>query len=335
MKRLILFVTGAGILMAGSAVYLNTPPPEMRKQVFTVKYGEPLRGIARNLHRKNCIRDENFFIIGSYLLRRKYVKAGRYNLHEGMSTFDILNKLTRGDVLTRSVTIPEGYNLYQIAERMEAKNITDEERFLYYAFNEDFLVSINIMSPSAEGYLFPDTYVFPEGSDPRDVIARMHNTMERVLSEISPGGVTGPREVHRLLIMASLIEEEARVPEERRYISSVFHNRIKRNMRLDCDPTVRYAVKKFTGRITYSDLKYDSPYNTYVRHGLPPTPISSPGRKSIEAALDPAQTVYLYFVARNDGSHYFSKTLKEHNRAVRYYQKGIQEGFVDNQELGR
>ncbi len=335
MKRLVLLILGAGILTAGIFFYLNSPPPGMRSQEFTVEYGEHLRAIARNLHRKNLIRSENFFILGSYALRRKYVKAGRYELHENMSSMDILAKLTRGDVLTRSVTIPEGFNLYQIAERLEAEKITDEQRFLYYAFDRDFLSSIGVSARSAEGYLFPDTYVFPEKSDPRDVIARMRNTMAGVLSKLLPDGVSGEREVHRILILASLVEEEAQVPGERRYVSSVFHNRIKRNMRLDCDPTVRYAVKKFTGRITYSDLRYDSPYNTYVRHGLPPTPISSPGRESIRAAVNPAETPYVYFVARNDGSHYFSRTLKEHNRAVRYYQKGIEKGFVDNQNLGR
>ena len=135
-----------------------------------------------------------------------------------------------------------------------------------------------------------------------------------------------------LINLASLIEKEAKLPSERNLISAVFHNRLKRGIALYCDPTVRYAVKKFKGRITYSDLKTDSPFNTYKYRGLPPTPICSPGKESIIAALNPAKSSYLYFVARDDGSHYFSKTLKEHNRAVDYYQKGINNGFVDSQK---
>ena len=334
MKRLFILIIFLSAIFFAAAAYYNSAPQSMQETAFTVKYGDSLGEVAYQLEKRNLIKDRRFFKIASYLLRRKYVRAGKYRIYEGMTSTLILKKLSRGDVITRKVTIPEGFNLYQIAERLDENAVTVSGNFLYYSFNRGFLLSLNIEAPSAEGYLFPDTYVFPEGSDPRDVIAIMHNKMKNVLSSINNGSYGKMNErTHRLLTLASLVEKEAKIPEERVYVSSVFHNRIKRDYRLDCDPTVRYAVKKFTGSITYNDLAYDSPYNTYKRKGLPPTPICSPGREAIIATINPKKTSYLYFVARNDGSHYFSKSLKEHNRAVNYYQKGIKNGFVDKQKL--
>jgi UPF0755 protein len=311
---LILVLGGLSLLL-----YMNSSPPRMKEQAFTVSYGDSMRRIAGNLKKSNLIRSGDFFVYSSYTLNRRHIRAGTYKVFAGMNSFEILIKLTRGDILSRKVTIPEGFNIYQIADRLEANSICRSGAFLDYASDETFLKTLGIDAPTAEGYLFPDTYVFPEGSDPRDLIGIMYKKMKRVLGDrpaYGPG-----MNIHELLTMASLVEKEAKVYNEREFISSVFHNRLRKNMKLDCDPTVRYAVKKFTGPITVSDLKSDSPFNTYRHAGLPPTPICSPGRESILAAMYPMKSEYLYFVAKNDGSHHFSKTLKEHNEAVRLYQR--------------
>ncbi|MBN2160506.1 MAG: endolytic transglycosylase MltG [Spirochaetes bacterium] len=318
MKKL-LFIILPALLAAAVLYYFNSPPSGMTEQSFTVAYGETTRTIAVNLHKNNLIRSPNFFVYSSRLLLRRYIRAGRYKIFSGMSSMEILLKLTRGDVLSRKITIPEGFNLFQIADRLEANEICNSGEFLSYASDSSYLKSLGINAPSAEGYLFPDTYVFPESSDSRDIIGAMRRKMKAVLGDrpaYGPGMTA-----HEILTLASLVEKEARVYNEREFISSVFHNRLKRNMRLDCDPTVRYAVKKFTGPITVSDLKSNSPYNTYRRTGLPPTPICSPGRESIYAAMYPKKTDYLYFVSKNDGSHKFSRTLREHNEAVMLYQR--------------
>jgi UPF0755 protein len=319
MKKLVAVCLLCLLAALSMLYYLNAPPSRMKELIFTITYGESIRMIARKLEKENLIKNRDFFVYSSYILRRRYIQAGRYRIPSGMSSIEILRKLTRGDILSRKITIPEGFNIYQIAERLEANNICKASSFLGYASDASFLKSLRIKAPSAEGYLFPDTYIFPEASDPRDVIAAMHSKM---MSVIGSRPAYGPgMNLHEMLTMASLIEKEARVYNERELIASVFYNRLRKGMKLDCDPTVRYAVKKFSGPITVSNLNAESPYNTYRRTGLPPTPICSPGRESIYAAMHPLKSDYLYFVAKNDGSHQFSKTLREHNEAVRKYQK--------------
>jgi len=334
MKKVILISISIILITAGIFLYFNSAPSLMQSEHFIVESGESIHSAGKRLKKNNLISSEKFFKAISYLYRHKGIRIGKYKIYDGMTSIDIFKKLSSGDVITRKVTIPEGFNIYQIAERLESHDITSSGKFLYYSFNRDFLRTIKIHSPSAEGYLFPDTYVFPENSDARDIILFMHKKMRSVVRGIKGNLKSSQKmETQKLLTLASLVEKEAKVPSEREYISAVFQNRLRKNWRMDCDPTVRYAVKKFKGRITYSDLDSDSPYNTYRRKGLPPTPICSPGRKSIMAVLKPADTDYIFFVARNDGSHYFSKTLKEHNKAVRFYQRGESNGFVDNQKL--
>ena len=319
MKKLIAAIIAALLFVTAGAWYLNSSPSQMRDATFTVDYGESARVIARKLREGNLIRSSTLFTAASRVLGRRSIRAGRYRIFAGTGTIEILRKLTRGDIMARRVTVPEGFNLYQIADRLEASSICDAGAFMKFASDDAFLRRVGIGATSAEGYLFPDTYVFPEGSDPRDVIAAMYKKMKKVIGErpaYGPG-----MSLHEMLTMASLVEKEAKVYTEREFIASVFYNRLRRGMKLDCDPTVRYAVKRFTGPIRVSDLKNDSPYNTYLHAGMPPTPICSPGRESILAAMNPKKTDFLYFVARNDGSHKFSKTLKEHNEAVRQYQR--------------
>ena len=308
--------------LAVSAYKLNKPPRFMQETNFHVKRGQSLGQIAYGLKQANLIKNENFFKLIAYVLRDRHVKSGLYNINKDMTTLNIFLKLVLGDIITQRVTIPEGFNLYQTAQRLERLNVTSSESFLSYAFNVSFLKTIGVDSRSAEGYLFPDTYIFPESSDAREIISIMHRRMQGVLrTELAAAATSNRFSPHEILTLASLIEKEAAVPSERRLISGVFHNRLAQNWRLDCDPTVRYAAKNFDRPITRSQLNSDSPFNTYRHRGLPPTPICSPGRESIAAALNPERTEYMFFVSRNDRSHVFSRTLAEHNRAVQEYQR--------------
>ncbi len=330
----ILLTTGILLLAAGLLMFLNSPPSNMRDDSFPVEKGESLTHAAGRLKEKNLIKNEKFFVYLALIEGKSNILIGKYKIYRGMSSRDIIKKLSAGDIIRRNVTIPEGFNLYEIAQRLEENNIAGSDEFLEYAFDRVYLNSIGINYESAEGLLFPDTYSFAEGQDARDIIIIMHNRFKEITKSIDWSNLDKYHlNKYNLLNLASLIEKEARVQSERKYISAVFHNRLDRHMKLDCDPSVRYAVRKFKDRLTYDDLKYDSPYNTYLHSGLPPTPICSPGKKSILAALNPVKSGYLFFVARNDGSHYFSKTLREHNKAVDFYQKGINNGFIDKQNL--
>ena len=337
MKRTTLRIALIIALVASALgfIALNSAPSMMQGEDFIVREGESVRGVARRLKALNLITSENFFHYSGRLAGKiagSGIRKGKYRIAPGSSSLRILYALMRGDVVTARVTVPEGFNLYQIAARLEASGVTGEGEFLYYAFNPSHARALGVDAPSVEGYLFPDTYIMPEASDARDVIALMYRRTKTVLTRLDSALLReSGLSAHALLTLASLIEKETAVGSERARVASVFRNRLNKNMKLDCDPTVRYATRKFTGRIGYRDLAYDSPFNTYLYRGLPPTPICSPGLASIEAALSPETTDYLYFVSRNDGSHYFSKTLKEHNRAVQYYQKGIGGGFRDDQ----
>jgi UPF0755 protein len=333
-RRILILILIPLMLISAYAYYQNQSPSLMKDAVFIIHEGEPLRMIASRLKKNNLIRNSSFFLAsGALNLGYKY-KSGKYRIKSGMTTFDILKAIYQGRVLSEKITIPEGYNIYEIAEKLDDSGITSKKEFLKYCTDRQFLKKIGINSSTAEGYLFPDTYVFNEDMNAGEVIKVMYKRFSNVINSI------GMKEIRKsglsfsdVIKMASLIEEEAAVSSERKYISSVFHNRMKRNMRFDCDPTVRYAVKKFSGKIYYSDLKTDSPYNTYIYKGFPPTPISSPGRESILAAITPAESSFLYFVSRNDRSHYFSSSLREHNAAVKKFRDGDDSGFIDNQRL--
>ena len=264
----------AFFIFGGLFLYYNSSPAMMQSETIYIKPGSSIAGAARKLEQMNMIRDKKFFRALSYLYLRSHIRSGRYRVHRGMTSMEIFRRLASGKVITRKVTIPEGFNLYQIADRLDTQEITSKGTFLFHAFDRSFLEGIGIRALSAEGYLFPDTYVFPEASDPRDIILAMVKRMKKILKEVEGASRDDKKmKTHRLLTIASLVEKEAKIPSERKLIAAVFHNRLERNWRMDCDPTVRYAVKKFTGKIYYRDLASDSPFNTYRHSGLPPTPI--------------------------------------------------------------
>ncbi|HPS57782.1 MAG TPA: endolytic transglycosylase MltG [Spirochaetota bacterium] len=334
MKRILIVIIAALLLVSAAVLILDSAPSGMAESVFVINEGQALRRVAAELYKAGLITSPRFFVLLCSARPGFTYKSGKYKIYSGMKTHEVISMFGSGSQITSRVTIPEGYNIYEIAEKLEDAGITSASEFIEFCQNRQFLESTGIHSVSAEGYLFPDTYVFAEDMDARNVIALMHGRFRDVIKSIGYDRIKNSgMKLDDLVRLASLIEEEAAVPSERKYVSSVFHNRIRKGMRFDCDPTVRYALRKFRGRLYFDDLKIDSPYNTYMYKGFPPTAISCPGRDSIMAALQPAATAYLYFVARNDRSHYFSATLREHNRAVEKYIKRINNGFIDNQRL--
>jgi UPF0755 protein len=250
----------------------------------------------------------------------KKLKPGYYNLSASMSPLDIFDTLIKGRTIQFTVTIPEGSTLEQIKKKFTEMDLMDEGSWGLVNDN-DFIAGLGIDAPSLEGYLYPDTYRFQKGTAPETVLRRMVRRLEEVFdgSLQKRAGELGMTR-NEVLTMASIIEKEAVFDIERPIISGVYHNRLKKRMRLQADPTVLYGLGKSEKRIRYRDLKRKTPYNTYVIRGLPPGPIASPGVKSIRAALYPDDVDFLFFVSKNDGTHQFSKTNREHARAVALYQ---------------
>lgn len=229
--------------------------------------------------------------------------------------------MVEGKVYLHKLTIPEGLNLQQIAALVAQAGFGNEFGFLMAAANISFVQEKGIDAETFEGYLFPDTYYFPGKARPEIIITAM---VQRFWTVFTPEWKKRCRElgfsIHEMVTLASIIEKETGAADERPVISSVFHNRLKKRMRLESDPTVIYRIKDFDGNLTRRDLNAPDPYNTYRIRGLPPGPIANPGHESLKAALYPADTPYLYFVSKNDKTHHFSADIEEHNRAVRKYQ---------------
>jgi UPF0755 protein len=304
--------------------FIRTAPGTGKSSViFNFKGAVTFRKIAEELGAKQVVSSPLLFTLYGRLRGEDgKVKAGYYQLNDGMTPREILRKLVTGEVYLRPFVLPEGYSLYQAAELLDQQGLLDGKRFLTHATDRKFLRDHGIPGPSAEGYLFPGTYNIEPGMDEAGLIAAMvgqftKNRRARYEARVQASA----KNWHEILTLASMIEKEAVVPAERPVIASVFYNRLAKGMRLQSDPTSVYGVRAFAGKVTRADILRPSPYNTYLIAGLPPGPIGNPGDAAIEAALTPARTSYLYFVARQDGSHYFSTTLEEHNRAVQTYLK--------------
>ena len=310
-------------LSVGFGYYLAGPDEAGRQdKVFVVRQGSNLTEVAFQLEKSGLIAHKNFFLIGGRLMGyADKIKVGEYRLNSGMAPLKILRILSKGVSITHRVTIPEGFTIKQIAEELEKKGLTDKAKFSALAGDPDVVKSYGISGPSLEGYLYPDTYRFCRGQPAISIIDVMVKRFFQVTNpldeRIGESGMT----LQQVVTMASLIEKETGQGDERPVIASVFLNRLKRGMRLESDPTVIYGIRDFNGNLTRKDLRELTPYNTYVIKGLPFGPIANPGEESIKAVLYPADTDYLYFVSKNNGIHHFSKTLREHNRAVKIYQK--------------
>jgi UPF0755 protein len=290
-----------------------------------ISKGEGVKETARRLQQRGIIRSSTAFVMLARLLGEHHrIQAGEYRFEGPLSPVEVLRKLTRGDVYLHSVTIPEGWTAAQIAAKLAEEGLADPKRFIRLCQDPDFVRSLlGFRAPSLEGFLFPETYLLPKGwAEERilkTMVERFHLIFDERLQERARqmGWTT-----LQVVTLASLIEKETGRPEERSLISGVFHRRLKLGMRLESDPSVIYGLKDFDGNLRREDLHRNHPYNTYLLAGLPPGPICNPGLESIRAALYPLDQGYLYFVSRNDGSHHFSKTYKEHLRAVALYQKG-------------
>ncbi|HDH02541.1 MAG TPA: endolytic transglycosylase MltG [Nitrospirae bacterium] len=303
--------------------FLNILVPLNQKKPVEVyvKKGMTFSETVQKLQEQGLLRDKNIvLLIGKITRIDRKIKTGLYEFSGPVSPLQVINTLISGRGVEFKVTIPEGYNIWQIARTLDASGIITEEDFFRFAYNREFLDSMSIDAPSIEGYIFPDTYSFPKGMPPEDVLKTLVSGMRRHFTPDMKGRAEelglSEREV---LTLASIIEKEARVDDERPLISAVFHNRLKRGMPLQADPTSIYGFKDSSGVITNKDLKRESPYNTYVIRGLPSGPIASPGLKSIMAALYPADVPYLFFVSDNNGGHRFSATEAEHRKAVKLY----------------
>lgn len=294
------------------------------KVIFSIKSGQSLGLVAKNLEKNNLITSPiKFKILAKLMSMDKKIQAGEYKLVSTMTPMDILNAFVKGEVNLHKLTIPEGYSIKQIAEVLEKNNLCSKDEFIEKAFDMEMVESLNINGESLEGYLFPETYFFSKNPSPENIINAMAN---RFFSIYTDQLQKRAEEInftdHEIITLASIIEKETGAAKERKLISSVFHNRLKKRMKLETDPTVIYGIKNFNGNITKKDLRKKTPYNTYIIRGLPPGPIANPGIESIKAALYPAKTEFLFFVSKKDGTHYFSRTLREHNKAVRKYQLG-------------
>lgn len=262
-----------------------------------------------------------------YKLGDPSLKAGEYRFVEPLNTPQVLDKLIRGQVVTYPVTLIEGLTLDEIADTLAEKGFGDAETFRMEVRRSDLIADLDPEAENLEGYLYPDTYSFARGTPESEIVATLVRTFRRKLeAEVIPllDGAETRRTVRELVILASIVEKEAQVDDERGPIAGVYANRLRIGMALYADPTVIYAIKllgTWDGNLRRKDLKLDSPYNTYVYPGLPPGPICSPGVASMVAAARPADVPYFYFVSRNDGTHVFAETLAEHNRNVTRWQK--------------
>jgi len=311
------------ISMAYIDISVNTPQSSF-KQIKKVEIpkGYSLKKIARLLNEENLIKNYSIFITSAYLrgISNK-LKSGEYELSTDMTPLEIMEKLYKGEIVYYKITIPEGYNIKNIANLLEKNELINKEKFISLTQDREFLSSLGIKAISLEGYLFPDTYYFSKGMTEEEMINKMIESLNNLFTEKLQKRLQDLNfTIHKILTLASLIEKEVQIDSERKLVSAVFHNRLKSNMLLQSDPTVIYVLEDFDGNLKKQDLSYDSPYNTYLYPGLPPTPIANPGTDSIMAALYPADVDYLYFVSKNNGEHHFSSTFKEHNEAVKKFQ---------------
>lgn len=321
-------------VVAGSATVLRflwsrpyAAAPGVEKFVV-IPFGTSSYDAARLLEREGIVRDWAVFLAYLKLAKPKSrLQAGEYRFAEPLSVIQVANKLIRGLIYYHEVTVPEGYSRFEIGALLEQKGLARAVDLLDAATTQ--VDAIGDLSPGAknlEGFLFPDTYRLARGTAASEIALIMVRRFREVSAALAPRLHQSPLSLQQVVTLASLIEKESSVDSERELISGVFQNRLKKKMLLQCDPTVIYAAQlngNFRGKIFQSDLALNSPYNTYRYPGLPPGPIANPGKRSLEAALNPAPSDYLYFVADNQGGHVFSKTLAQHQRAVSAYRKGL------------
>lgn len=330
MKRLFavfVFVCFVAVTLAfySFQTFLYPPAPEKpQTRIVHIQSGMGLRQIAHLLAEKGIIGDPfKFMLLSWWQGVGKKVQWGDFELTTGLPPAVVLDQLISGKTMLKRVTIPEGFTLKQIAERLVQEHLDPGDEFMAAARDEAWIAELGVDGASLEGYLFPDTYFFHRGMSVKAIQKRMVRRFQEIYRHcqgenagLTPLGL--PQ--YQIVTLASVVEKESGGQAERPLIASVFYNRLQKGMPLQSDPTVIYGLKNFNGDLTRKDLERPTLYNTYTRPGLPAGPISNPGEEALRAVLHPAASNYYYFVSRNDGSHHFSRTLEEHNRAVARYQ---------------
>ena len=288
--------------------------------------GKTFYQLAGELKEKKIISSEKLFKILIWLSGRPSLKQGEYEISSDMNFWKIFNHFKKGKVRSFKVSFPEGYNHYEMAEALKNHNYSEVDPFLNLVWNKNFIKkALNKDLESLEGYLFPDTYQLTKYLPAEELIKSMTQKFLKVYQEIPKAPLEVSLTDHQAVTLASLVEKETGLAEERPLIAGVFFNRLKKSMKLQTDPTILYSLYLTRGfdiekNIKKKDILFKSPYNTYVVKGLPPHPIANPGRESLQAVFQPEKSDYFYFVSRNDGSHQFSTTYKEHEKAVYEYQ---------------
>jgi UPF0755 protein len=313
----LLAALGAGGWLAWA---LLTPvTPEGQKFVL-LRPGYSTRRIAAELEAAGVIRSRLGFVLWHRIHRKQSLKAGEYLFDKTARTPDVHDRLVRGDIYVHTVVIPEGFTMFDIAQAVQDAGLGSSQEFLAVAKSNTELISdLAPDAKSLEGYLFPNTYEFTRTQSMKEIAAAMVRQFRQVAEQIGLTASGQGTDVQKTVTMASIIEKETAVPEERSVVASVYYNRLTRNVALQADPSVIYAELlngNYAGALHHSDMQFQSAYNTYTHPGLPPGPIGNPGRSSLEAAQHPAQTDYFYFVSDGNGHHRFSRSLEEHNQNV-------------------
>jgi UPF0755 protein len=333
-RKIIWLLLIATLGTAGWLAWAVLAPSEPSGQVFVMLHpGYSTRRIAAELKAAGIIRSEDAFVLWHYVHPGRSLKAGEYLFDKPANLLEVQKRLQRGDVYFHTVIVPEGFTMFDIARAVEAAGLGPADNFLKVAQSDTSLVAD--FAPgmhSLEGYLFPDTYEFSRMMTMHEMAAAMVKQFRQVASQIGlvPGSGSSTAEAERgvpnVVTMASIVEKETAVPEERPMVASVYYNRLAKNIALDADPSIIYAellAGTYQGGLHHADMQFQSPYNTYRNAGLPPGPIGNPGRSALEAAMHPAQSDYFYFVADAQGHHRFARTIEEHDKNVVAYRKAM------------
>jgi UPF0755 protein len=358
-RKIVWLILVVALAAAGWLTWALLTPTQPSGQTFVLLHpGYSTRRIAAELKGAGIIRSEEAFVLWHYFHRHRSLKAGEYLFEKSANVIDIQKRLRRGDVYFHTVVVPEGFTMFDIARAVEAAGLGSAEDFLKVAQSDTALIAD--LAPGAhslEGYLFPDTYEFSRMMTMQDMAAAMVKQFRQVAHQIglislaasatsrdrlrrvaahkgAPTNTGQPadssdkasNDVQRTVIMASIVEKETAVAEERPLVASVYYNRLQKKIALDADPSIIYAellAGTYQGALHHADMQFSSPYNTYRYPGLPPGPIGNPGKSALEAAMHPAQSDYYYFVADAQGHHRFARTMEEHNKNVAAYRRAM------------
>lgn len=319
----------AVVVAGGAWVYSNLGRPykgyTAQEQFVDIPPGTGTAGMARRLADAGVVRSARTFRLAVWLRgSSRRLQAGEYRFDRPMTAAEVVDRIARGEVHVRALTFREGLTIREMASVFEKAGFGSASEFIAASKNVGLVREVDPQASDLEGYLFPDTYTLPRRATAAQLVERMVGRFQKALTpELKGQAAERGLSVRELVTLASLVEKETAKPEERPVVAGVYTNRLRIGMGLQCDPTVIYALMlagRYDGNIRRGDLQIDSPYNTYRYAGLPPGPIAAPGEAALQAAANPADVPYLYFVSRNDGSHVFSTTLEEHNRNVYNYQ---------------